>query len=236
MLGAHPIEHQGVNGVVFAVFAPNAKRVSVVGDFNAWDGRRHAMRVRGNGFWEIFVPGAKPGDKYKFEILGAHGALIPLKSDPVAFTAEMRPLTASLSRTSRSCPIRTRRVPHPNALDAPMSIYEVHLGSWRKRGEHGEFLVDRSRDGRATAGLCADMGFTMSNFCRSPSIRSMAPGVISRSDCSARRRTKYRLCLDKQDHAVVDGEIDKARGASRRRRMPTPPTAPTYAPSTARRT
>ena len=78
------------------VFAPGAKRVSVVGDFNGWDGRRHVMRVRGNGFWEIFVPHAKAGDKYKFEILGAHGALLPLKSDPVGFFAEVRPATASI--------------------------------------------------------------------------------------------------------------------------------------------
>ena len=72
-LGAHPIVHDGVAGVAFAVFAPNARRVSVVGDFNFWDGRRHAMRVRGNGFWEIFVPAVAAGDKYKFEIVGADG-------------------------------------------------------------------------------------------------------------------------------------------------------------------
>ena len=95
-LGAHPLVHEGVAGVVFAVFAPNAKRVSVVGDFNNWDGRRHAMRVRGNGFWEIFVPAVAAGDKYKFEILGADGKLLPLKSDPVAFAAELRPQTASI--------------------------------------------------------------------------------------------------------------------------------------------
>ena len=95
-LGAHPLVHEGVAGVAFAVFAPNAKRVSVVGDFNNWDGRRHAMRVRGNGFWEIFVPAVAAGDKYKFEILGADGKLLPLKSDPVAFAAELRPKTASI--------------------------------------------------------------------------------------------------------------------------------------------
>jgi 1,4-alpha-glucan branching enzyme len=84
-LGAHPMVLDGAAGVAFAVFAPAAKRVSVVGDFNLWDGRRHAMRVRGNGFWEIFVPEARAGDKYKYEIVGPDSHLIPLKSDPLAF-------------------------------------------------------------------------------------------------------------------------------------------------------
>ena len=95
-LGAHPMVLDRVAGVGFAVLAPSAQRVSVVGDFNFWDGRRHAMRVRGHGFWEIFVPGAKPGDKYKYEIIGADGRMLPLKSDPVAWAAELRPHTASI--------------------------------------------------------------------------------------------------------------------------------------------
>ena len=95
-LGAHPMRHDGVDGVAFVVFAPNARRVSVVGDFNFWDGRRHAMRVRGNGYWEIFVPAARAGDKYKYEIVGGDGQLLPLKADPVAFAAEQRPSTASI--------------------------------------------------------------------------------------------------------------------------------------------
>jgi 1,4-alpha-glucan branching enzyme len=95
-LGAQPIVHDGVPGVAFAVFAPNAQRVSVVGDFNSWDGRRHAMRVRGNGIWEIFLPGTHAGQKYKFEIIGEQGELLPLKSDPVALAAELRPKTASI--------------------------------------------------------------------------------------------------------------------------------------------
>jgi 1,4-alpha-glucan branching enzyme len=82
-LGAHPLVHEGVEGVAFAVWAPNARRVSVVGDFNAWDGRRMPMRnVR--GFWELFVPGLRPGQLYKYEIVGAHGQLLPLKADPQA--------------------------------------------------------------------------------------------------------------------------------------------------------
>src|SRR5439155_18573689 len=83
-LGAHPRVLDGIAGVAFAVFAPGARRVSVVGDFNFWDGRRHAMRVRGNGFWEIFVPGVGAGDRYKYEIIAADGHRLPLKSDPVA--------------------------------------------------------------------------------------------------------------------------------------------------------
>ncbi len=86
----------GVAGVAFAVLAPNALRVSVVGDFNFWDGRRHAVRVRGNGYWEIFVPGAQAGNKYKYEIVARSGQVLPLKSDPVAFAGEMRLLTASI--------------------------------------------------------------------------------------------------------------------------------------------
>ena len=133
-LGAHPMTLDGVEGVAFVVLAPNAQRVSVVGDFNFWDGRRHAMRVRGNGYWEIFVPGARADDKYKYEIVGAHGEMLPLKSDPVGFAAEMRPPTASIVVDVASCRARSRAPPSVNALDAPMSIYEVHLGSWRAQG------------------------------------------------------------------------------------------------------
>src|SRR5262249_37550565 len=82
-LGAHPVVHDGVEGVAFAVWAPNARRVSVVGDFNAWDGRRMPMR-NVSGFWELFVPGLRAGHLYKYEILGAHGELLPLKADPYA--------------------------------------------------------------------------------------------------------------------------------------------------------
>jgi 1,4-alpha-glucan branching enzyme len=136
-LGAHPCELEGVAGTAFAVFAPNAKRVSVVGDFNFWNGRCHAMRVRGNGFWEIFLPGIVVGDKYKFEIISPQGELLPLKSDPFAFAAELRPKTASIVADLRTL---KRPVPAPsgcNALGAPISIYEVHLGSWRRRPEEG---------------------------------------------------------------------------------------------------
>src|SRR5215475_7370747 len=142
-LGAHPMVLDGVAGVAFAVFAPAAKRVSVVGDFNLWDGRRHAMRVRGNGFWEIFVPEARAGDKYKYEIVGPDGHLLLLKSDPLAAAAELRPRTASIVVDPH-----TIQAPQPapagvNALHAPISIYEVHLGSWRRHAHDGRWLSYR---------------------------------------------------------------------------------------------
>src|SRR5439155_292735 len=96
-LGAHAVLHDGVEGVAFAVWAPNAQRVSLVGDFNAWDGRRMPMRKRhAGGFWELFVPGLRPGHLYKYELLGAHGELLPLKADPHAERAEHPPGTASV--------------------------------------------------------------------------------------------------------------------------------------------
>ena len=95
-LGAHPMMLDGVAGVAFAVFAPNAKRVSVVGDFNSWDGRRHAMRVRGNGFWEIFIPDAKAGNKYKYEIIGPDGKIV---WDGHPMDPAMGPLVTKLAET-----------------------------------------------------------------------------------------------------------------------------------------
>ena len=159
-LGAHPMALEGVEGVAFVVWAPNAERVSVVGDFNFWDGRRHAMRVRGNGYWEIFVPGAHAEQKYKYEIVGASGELLPLKSDPVAFASEMRPATASVIIDPGKL-----LVPQPghtgiNALDAPISIYEVHLGSWRRKGENGEYWLSYLELAEQLPAYAADMGFT----------------------------------------------------------------------------
>src|SRR5580704_14899581 len=136
-LGAHPMEMDGVHGVAFAVFAPGVRRVSVVGDFNFWDGCRHAMRVRGNGFWEIFVTGARAGDRYKYEIVSADGTLLPLKSDPVGFAGELRPKTASIVVDVANLPRPTPAPAAANALDKPISIYEVHLGSWRRKSEEG---------------------------------------------------------------------------------------------------
>jgi 1,4-alpha-glucan branching enzyme len=144
ILGAHRItlgeDEQAVSGVRFAVWAPNARRVSVVGDFNGWDGRRHPMRQRGGGgVWELFVPHAANGDHYKFELLGPDGALLPLKADPYARAAELRPATASVvAPLPPKRPLPTPRAEH-NRRTAPMTIYELHPGSWR-RADDADYL------------------------------------------------------------------------------------------------
>ena len=163
-LGAHPMEMDGVPGTAFAVFAPGARRVSVVGDFNFWDGRRHAMRVRGNGFWEIFIPGAQAGDHYKYEIVTADGALLPLKSDPVAFAAELRPKTASIIVDPATLPRPAPAPANANALDKPISIYEVHLGSWRRRPEEGDRWLSYQELAETLPAYARDLGFTHLEF------------------------------------------------------------------------
>ena len=144
-LGAQLIRHEGVDGVLFAVWAPNATRVSIVGQFNQWDGRRCQMRRRfDSGLWEIFVPELTVGAIYKFELVGPNGALLPLKADPFGFEAELRPLSASVVADSADFTwtdagyMAKRGEGEPRRK--PMSIYEVHLGSWR-RGEGGRFLT-----------------------------------------------------------------------------------------------
>jgi 1,4-alpha-glucan branching enzyme len=163
-LGAHPLVLEDVAGVGFAVFAPSARRVSVVGDFNAWDGRRHAMRVRGNGFWEIFVPEARAGDKYKYEVIGPDGRMLPLKSDPLAFAAELRPQTASIV-VDQGAIQRPQPVPaNVNALNAPISIYEVHLGSWRRRPQEGGRWLSYRELAEELPAYARDLGFTHVEF------------------------------------------------------------------------
>src|SRR3984885_5148336 len=141
-LGAHVREVDGVSGVHFAVWAPNAKRVSVVGDFNLWDGRVHAMRGRGtSGIWEIFVPTLKDGEVYKFEILSRMGNQVGLKSDPYGFSGELRPKNASIVRSIEGyewkdktwIDARTTR----DWLHSPLSIYELHAGAWRRNTAEG---------------------------------------------------------------------------------------------------
>ncbi len=132
VLGAHPKRHGKVNGVRFALWAPNATRVSVVGNFNDWDGRRHPMRLRHQaGVWEIFIPHAAIGDFYKFELLDATGNILPLKSDPYALAAELRPDTASRVAVLPVAKALTSSRAVANNRRAPISIYEVHAGSWR---------------------------------------------------------------------------------------------------------
>ncbi len=143
-LGAHVMTHEGVEGTHFAVWAPNARRVSVVGDFNRWDGRRGLMRHRADaGLWEIFLPEVGPGSAYKFEVIGADGVRLPLKADPYAFQSELRPSTASIVAPPPDHKWGDdRHRDHWRTTDArrqPVSIYEVHAGSWQ-RDDHGDFL------------------------------------------------------------------------------------------------
>jgi len=149
VLGAHPMLRDGVDGVAFAVWAPNASRVSVVGDFNAWDGRRDPMYLRREcGVWELFIPGIPDGARYKFELADSYGRLLPLKSDPFARANEMRPANASIVVKARAFDWHdTDWMARRGAAaqrDAAISIYEVHLGSWKKVPEEANrFLTYR---------------------------------------------------------------------------------------------
>ena len=162
-LGAHFAELDGVKGVRFAVWAPNAQRVSVIGEFNNWDGRRHVMRFhRDNGIWDIFIPAVKLNALYKFEIRDANGN-VREKADPYAFGAELRPTTASIVRglpDEVEEPVFRARA---NAIDAPISIYEVHLGSW-KRNPENNFWLTYEELAKELVAYVKDMGFTHIEF------------------------------------------------------------------------
>ncbi|MEO8857605.1 MAG: 1,4-alpha-glucan branching protein GlgB [Burkholderiaceae bacterium] len=161
ILGAHAATMLGVHGTRFAVWAPNAARVSVVGDFNLWDGRRQPMRLRREcGVWEIFLPGVSAGARYKFELLARDGQLLPLRSDPYALRAELRPATASIVADMPALvpPSEQRRA--ANALDAPMSIYEVHLTSWRRKPGDPECWLSWIELADTLVPYAAEMGFT----------------------------------------------------------------------------
>jgi len=163
VLGAHPAVMDGVAGVRFAVWAPNASRVSVVGGFNFWDGRRHPMRRHhGVGVWDLFIPGVQAGAIYKYDILGPDGGPLPQKADPVAWQAEVAPATGSIVvsaagwRWTDSAWMGRRAA--AQAPDAPISAYEVHAASWLPASQAGmagwEALADK------LAPYCAGMGFT----------------------------------------------------------------------------
>lgn len=156
-LGAHPMEIDGVAGTSFAVWAPNARRVSVVGDFNGWDGRRHPMRLHpGGGIWEIFLPGVAAGARYKYEIK-THGNALLLKADPYAFEAECPPRTASVVAAAPRADVQH----HPAAdRHAPVAIYEVHLGSWRRVPEEGDRPLTYRELADRLVPYVKDMGFT----------------------------------------------------------------------------
>jgi 1,4-alpha-glucan branching enzyme len=165
-LGAHVGEHEGVTGTAFAVWAPSARAVSVVGDFNSWDGRLHPMRSLGStGVWELFLPGVGPGARYKFEILTQDHRIL-LKADPYAFETELPPKTASVvfkpehswsAADTDWLAIRAREQP---ALERPVSIYEVHLGSWRLNPLEGNRSLTYLELADELCAYVRDMGFT----------------------------------------------------------------------------
>lgn len=166
-LGAHVMEHEGVKGVHFAVWAPNAQRVSLVCDANSWDGRRNVMRHRRDtGVWEIFMPEMTPGCAYKYEIIGKDGRQLPLKADPFAFRSELRPSNASVvdAPSCHEWSDQSHRDFWANAdmRRQPISIYEVHAGSWR-RDPDGNFLHWDAL-GDELIPYVADMGFTHIEF------------------------------------------------------------------------
>jgi len=163
-LGSHPMSIDGVDGVHFAVWAPNAVRASVVGDFNQWDGRRHAMRVHpGFGVWEIFIPGVDEGEVYKYEVKTTEGDL-RLKADPYAFRTELRPATASVTHRLGNHEwgdaewIEVRQQVNP--LEQPICIYEVHLGSWKRIPEDGNRPLTYRELAHQLADYVAWIGFT----------------------------------------------------------------------------
>ncbi len=145
-LGAHLREMDGVEGVSFAVWAPNVRRASVVGDFNDWDGRRYPMRARTGGVWEIFIPGLEAGARYKYEFMGGDGWNLPLKADPYGFAAERTPATASIvavpGKTTWNDAAWMERRDEAQQRNAPIATYEVHLGSW-KRLDGNRYLTYR---------------------------------------------------------------------------------------------
>ncbi|MGE5151534.1 MAG: 1,4-alpha-glucan branching protein GlgB [Rhodospirillaceae bacterium] len=159
IMGAHAMTFQGVAGVAFSVWAPNATRVAVIGDFNSWDSRRHPMRLRyPAGVWELFVPRVSPGARYKFDIVGAGGVPVAQKADPLAKQTELPPATASVVASPQPfdwhdgewMAKRTER----HRPDAPISIYEIHAGSWMRACHTWNDMADR------LIPYAVDMGFS----------------------------------------------------------------------------
>ncbi|HUP86277.1 MAG TPA: 1,4-alpha-glucan branching protein GlgB [Acidimicrobiales bacterium] len=162
-LGANHREHQGVSGTSFAVWAPNAKGVRVVGDWNLWDGRVHPMRtLGGSGVWELFIPGVEPGARYKFEIVTPSGALT-LKADPMAFATEVPPGQASVVCAPRyewtDGDWLARRA-ETDWMKHPMSTYELHLESWRRKPEEGDRPLTYLELAEELPAYLEDLGFT----------------------------------------------------------------------------
>ena len=164
-LGAHPVHYRGNYGTSFAVWAPTARSAAVVGDFNSWDGRLHPMRAIGStGIWELFVPEIGPGTRYKYEIRPRGGGPRLLKADPLAFQTEPPPQTASVVHDLHRYQWRDgdflRKRSTSDPLRQPMSIYEAHVGSWRRVVEEGGRMLTWREAGAQLADYVADLGFT----------------------------------------------------------------------------
>jgi 1,4-alpha-glucan branching enzyme len=165
ILGAHETVVGDVQGFLVAVWAPTARQVSIVGDFNSWDGRSHPMRLRHSiGVWELFVPGLKPGQRYKFEIKGPDGHMLPLRADPLAFASERPPATASMLHKAKQFSWNdhawmAERAAH-DPRKAPMSIYECHLGSWARVPDEGNRYLTYQEMAERLVPYVRDLGFT----------------------------------------------------------------------------
>jgi len=168
-LGAHFIKEKGLDGVCFAVWAPDARAVSVIGDFNGWDSQRHPLSARwdGSGIWEGFVPGLAQGSRYKYHIVSRNNGYSVNKTDPYAFFWEIAPKTASRLwdleyQWSDQEWMKTRK--RQNSLQSPISVYEVHLGSWRRVPEEGNRFLTYREIARQLVDYLYETGFTHVEF------------------------------------------------------------------------
>jgi 1,4-alpha-glucan branching enzyme len=163
VLGAHYRVHEGTAGTAFAVWAPSARAIRVVGDFNLWDGRVHPTRSMGtSGVWELFIPGVEPGERYKFEVIGADGRL-RLKADPMAQLAEIPPGTSSIVTVSHHQWTDDEWLSQRGTIDTinqRISTYELHLGSWRHKPEDGDRPLTYLELAEQLPEYVADLGFT----------------------------------------------------------------------------
>ena len=160
-LGAHPTQVDEVAGTRFAVWAPNARCVAVIGDFNGWDATRHPLRHHAAaGVWELFVPDASPGQRYKFALIGPDGQRLPDHADPYARQTELRPATASVIAAPLAAPVRETAAGLRQRADAPIAIYEVHAGSWRRVPDQGDRWLDWHELGDSLIPYVKGLGFT----------------------------------------------------------------------------
>ena len=166
-LGSRVIEHQGVRGTAFAVWAPNARGVRVVGDASGWDDRLHPMRsLGGSGIWELFLPGAGEGTRYKYQVIRADGRAV-MHADPLARRSERPPATASIVDEAHHTWQDDEWIAQRSQTvydNAPLSVYEVHLGSWKRRLEEGDRSLTYAEAAEELGDYCARMGFTHVEF------------------------------------------------------------------------